>query len=325
MTNTHFVRAQTLPAARNPTVLFDSYHAHNFLDRGLQPGEHLYHHLTGLRRAAGLLRQRQVEVGELLIGPITPQRLSGVKLIVVNLPSADRPPWLVSEIEAVVNFVRAGGGIIFITDHSNCYYHQYHLLPLWERLGLIPTFETVCEREPTCRLTPGGEGWLLVRQFEPHPVTESVRYLAIQTGGRVVGQSIVARTSPQAWADAGATPMYAEGPIGLYGDMKYSDSEESGAQGIVLARAIGQGRVVVISDQNAIGDMQISYADNWRLWLNACKWAGNLKYASVGLGPRPTLLLCHNPHQIHVRTLIRSFRKSPIAMRTPISPKDPGK
>lgn len=260
-----------------PVVLFDSFHAHNFLDRGLIPGEHTYHRFTGLRRAASLLSDRNAEVRELLIGPITPDRLKDVKLIVLNLPSMDRPPWLVSEVEAVEQFIRAGGGMIFITDHTNCYYHQYHLLPLWQQLGLIPTFETVCERTQANLLCDSGPAWLLIRNFEKHPVTDGIRFFGMQSGGRVVGDGIVARTSPDAWADDGLSPLYGEGNPGLSGDLKFTDSEEQGAQGVVLAKSIDRGRVVVISDQNAVGDAQISYADNWRLWLNACNWAGQLK------------------------------------------------
>src|SRR4051812_44929940 len=48
-----------------PVVLFDSYHAHNFIFRGLVPGEHTYHRFTGLRRAAQLLEHRGCEVREL--------------------------------------------------------------------------------------------------------------------------------------------------------------------------------------------------------------------------------------------------------------------
>ena len=260
-----------------PKVLFDSFHAHNFLDRGLLPGEHTYHHYTGLRRAVAMLSDRQVDVSELIVGPITAERLKDVKLIVLNLPSMDRPPWLMSEIEVVERYIRAGGGMIFITDHSNCYYHQYHLLPLWQRLGLIPTFETTCERTKKNLLSRHGPAWFVVHDFDKHPVTEGVRYYGMQSGGRVVGEGIIARTSPEAWADAGASPLYGEGNVGLSGDLRYSESEATGAQGVILAKSIDRGRVVVLCDQNALGDAQISYADNWRLWLNACKWAGQLK------------------------------------------------
>lgn len=265
-------------ASQPPLVLFDSFHAHNFLHRGLVPDEHSYHHFTGLRRAARLLEQRGCEVRELLVGPLTARELAGVQLLVVNLPSADRPPWLVSEIQAIEQYVRQGGGILFITDHSNCYYHQYHLLPLWDRLGLTPTFETACERQEDCKLAPTGAGWVLVRDIAEHPVTNGVRYFATQTGGRVAGEGVVAWTSDEAWADAGIAPLYGEGNMGLFGDMRYSDSEEQGKQGIILARGVGLGRVVVISDQNSLGDAFLSYGDNWRLWLSACKWCGQLNW-----------------------------------------------
>ncbi len=226
-----------------------------------------------------------MDVRELLVGPITSDRLKDVQLVILNLPSMDRPPWLTSEIDAVEKFIRQGGGMIFITDHSNCYYHQYHLLPLWQRLGLTPTFETACERTDTNKLAQGGPGWLLVRDFQQHPVTENVRFFATQTGGRVVGDGVIARTSPNAWADQGMSPLYGEGNPGLLGDLRMSDGEEQGAQGIVLAKTIGRGRVVIIADQNALGDAQISYADNWRLWLNACNWAGQLKIQTSPLTP----------------------------------------
>lgn len=266
-----------------PVVLLDSYHAHNFVHRGLVPGEHTYHAFTALRRACRLLEQRGCQVRELLVGPLSHDQLSDVRLIVLNLPSMDRPPWLVSELLAVEDFIRRGGGIIFITDHSNCYYHQYHLLPLWDRLGLIPTFETVCERSAQCVISPGSPGWLMARDFEPHPVNQGVRFFAMQTGGRVVtnaaaGDAVIAWTSDQAWADAGALPLYGEGPVGLYGDMRYSDSEEQGKQGIVLAHSVGQGRVIVISDQNSLGDALIAYAHNWRLWVNAVRWCGRFQW-----------------------------------------------
>ena len=130
---------------------------------------------------------------------------------------------------------------------------------------------------PQTLLARSGPAWLLIRDFDKHPITDGVRYFATQTGGRVVGEGIIARTSGDAWADAGTAPLYGEGNPGLTGDLRSSDSEDQGAQGILQAKSIDRGRIVVISDQNAIGDALISYADNWQLWLNACNWAGQLK------------------------------------------------
>ncbi len=267
------------PEAKKPRVLFDSYHAHNFLHRGLKEREYSYHQYSALRRAAKLLENRGCVVDELLIGPVSEEILHEVDLFVLNLPSMDRPPLLVSEVIAIENFVRGGGGILFVTDHSNCYYHQYQLLPLWRPLGLIPTFETVCIVDRATSLSSTGSGWALIRDFAEHDITSDIRYVATQTGGRVIGEGEIAWTAEQAWADAGATPLYGEGdPGGLYGDWQLSVSEDTGKQAIALARDVGAGRVCVIADQNCLSDAFIAYADNWKFWLNACHWTGRLQY-----------------------------------------------
>ncbi len=72
--------------AEQPLVLFDSFHAHNFLDRGLIPGEHTYHRFTGLRRAAGLLTDRQVDVQELIVVQSLLDDSIGVQLLCSTCP-----------------------------------------------------------------------------------------------------------------------------------------------------------------------------------------------------------------------------------------------
>lgn len=284
------------PSDAAPVVLFDSYHAHNFLHLGLRPGEYSYHVYSGLRRAAQLLEQRGCVVEEWLIGPLSREKLEGVALLVLNLPSMDRPPMLVEEVLALEEFVRNGGGLLIITDHSNCYYHQYQLLPLLDRLGITPTFETVCEREPSHLLTPTGNAWIAIRQFSPHPVTEGLSMLGLQTAGRVVGVDGVAHTTAAAWADAGAVPLFGEGNVGLIGDLQYSDAEDAGVQDVVLAREVDRGRIVVIADQNCVGDAAIAYADHQRLWLNAAGWCGRLSYQEQGVSHEQEWdVLCWEP------------------------------
>ncbi|MCA9193365.1 MAG: hypothetical protein KDB03_16450, partial [Planctomycetales bacterium] len=268
----------TTGLAKKPLVLIDSYHVHNFLQQGLKPGIYNYHQYSAFRRAVDLLRNRGLEIQELLVGPYSAEDFAEASLLIVNLPSMDRPPWLVDEIHVLEEFVNRGGGILFITDHSNCYYHQYQLWPLFDRFGIIPTFETVCERDPQ-HLFATGNGWILIDRFAPHPITQSLRSIGIQTGGRVLSEQasdLLAATTENAWADMGSVPLYGEGDIGLYGDFLPSAAEDSGVQHVLLAKSIGKGRVAVFSDQNAFGDAGIAFGDNWKLWLQLCTWTGRL-------------------------------------------------
>lgn len=334
-----FTGRDTPPASENrlerkaqPKVLFDSYHAHNFLHRGLREHEYGYHQYSGLRRAAKLLTNRGCDVDELLVGPISEKTLKDVDLFVFNLPSMDRPPLLVTEVIALENFVRSGGGILFVIDHSNCYYHQYSLLPLWYPLGLTSTFETVCVADPSYRLSASGTGWTLIDDFADHEITRGIRHVAIQTGGRVVGGGEIAWTSELAWADAGATPLYGDGDIGLYGDWRRSDGEGRGKQAIAQARVIGQGRVCVISDQNCLGDAFISYADNWKFWLGACKWAGKLEYQRPSETFPGLQIHCYEPfgssaigskRVLSTETAVGASEVLPVALNADFGSSDP--
>jgi len=49
---------------------------------------------------------------------------------------------------------------------------------------------------------------------------------------------------------------------------------------VIGAKTIGQGRLVIIGDQNCIGGMFLNYADNRRLWLQSALWAAGASQTS---------------------------------------------
>jgi hypothetical protein len=252
-------------------VLVDSIHAHN----ALQPlaGNHSpdYHRTFGFRHAFDYLKSRGVQVDEISSGRLDDTTLAPYRMLFVNLVSADLPPFRVSEITALKSYLHAGGSLLLITDHSNCYYHAYKLLPLLEELGLEVYMESATEEPP---LTLGdGNAWIMVRDFVPHPVTAGLQILGMQTAGTVDGRYAVARTSPASWGDLWQVHPYGEGDVmGLFGNWEQDKGERNGPLGVVLAKEVGRGRVVVVADQNMLGNPFINYADNYRLWLNSVAW-----------------------------------------------------
>jgi len=60
--------------------------------------------------------------------------LRNTDLVVLNLVSADRASFRISEIQFLRDFVHRGGGLLIITDHTNCYFHNHVLEPLCEQL-----------------------------------------------------------------------------------------------------------------------------------------------------------------------------------------------
>lgn len=257
--------------ARAAPILIDWIHANDFSMIGLRPGVYDYHATCGFRHGFEYLESVGVAHRYVGDGRLTAKRLAAHKLLFVNLVSAERQPFLVSEILAIRWFVEQGGSLLVITDHSNCYYHAHRLQPLFEELDIRSFTGTACDVPP--RTLSSGNGWISVTQFKPHPITADLACLGIQTGGRVDDRFGVATTSAASWEDAWETNSYGEknGPS-FFGDLVRAPGEPAGPLAVVMAKNLGEGRIVVVADQNMFSDAFINYADNWRLWLNTMAW-----------------------------------------------------
>ena len=253
------------------SILIDWIHANDFSMIGLRPGIYDYHVTCGFRHGFDYLRSRGVEHEYVTGGRLTPKRLAACKLLFINLVSAEREPFLVSEIMAVRSFVAEGGSMLIVTDHSNCYFHSHRLKPLLAVLGIRSFTATACENRPETLGT--GNCWLPITSFRPHPITRGLGRLGFQTGGIVDPRYAVALTSDQSWADEWSVGIYGEGDdIGFCGDFTRDEHEPLGPHGAVLARDFQKGRIVIVGDQNMWGDAFMNYADNYRLWLNTMAW-----------------------------------------------------
>lgn len=252
-------------------ILIDKIHANEHSDIGLVPGEYDYHRVFGFRLAFDYLKHKGVQIAEHTEGRIDATKLAGKKVLFINLVSAERPPFFVSEIQAIVDFVRSGGSLFVITEHTNAYFHAWRLAPLMDEFDIqIPT-DTSCERKPNAMGT--GNGWILVDRFKEHPITKGLRRIHFQTGGCVDDRYAVAWTSDRSWADAWQTSPFGEKHgMGFFGNWKQDEGERSGPLGVVLAKNFGKGRIVITADQNMFSDICLDYADNWRLWINSFAW-----------------------------------------------------
>jgi len=253
------------------SVLIDGIHANDLTTVGLGPEVYEYHQTTGYRRGFEYLRSRGVHCDRVTEGRLDAGRLSPYRLLFINLVSAERPPFLVSEIAAIRSFVVQGGSLLVVTDHSNCYWHTFRLQPLFTELDIESLSDTACDEPP--QTLGNGNCWITVTRFKPHPVTAGLRCLAMQTGGCVDGRFAVAMTSERSWADAWSTGMYGkENAPGFLGNFRRDAGERAGPLGVVMAKSLGRGRIVVVADENMLGESFVNYADNYRLWLNALAW-----------------------------------------------------
>lgn len=294
--------AQSTTKPETTTVLFDTWHSNTWIRHLPSPQQYNYHQLHSLARAAHSLESMGWKC-EPQVEPWTPTTLQSVSLIVINLVSADRPGFLLSEIQALNDYLKRGGGIILITDHTNCYFHNTVLQPWFHELGIQLTNHSACDVSPYT--LSQGHAWISIESFAQHPVTASLKQVAFQTGGSVDPALAIAWTSPQGWGDDGQMNPFGEGKsLGFFGDFSFSPGEQPGPIGVIAAKEIGKGRLVIIGDQNCVGGMFLNYADNRRLWLQAALWASHQSDTpsqcdrlSQGLsGERErTLIWCYEP------------------------------
>lgn len=259
------------PALPGRDILIDRVHANDTSDRGLLPGLYEYHSICGFRLAFDALKAAGVGIETHDSGRLTPEKLAGYRLLFLNLVSAEKEPFFVSEIMAVRDFVSAGGSLFVVTDHTNTYYHAHVLGPLMEELDIRMTKETVCE--PGGHSLSSGVAWIRIERFKDHPVTEGLRRIAMQTAGSVDPRFAIAESSPDSWGDAWGVTEYGESNApAFFGNWTREEGEPTGPLGVVLAREFGKGRIVIVADQNMLSDTFIHYADNYKLWFNAVAW-----------------------------------------------------
>ncbi len=252
-------------------ILIDGIHANDLSTVGLYPGVYEYHQTCGCRRWFDYLGAQGVHYDRVDQGSLTPELLSRYRMLFINLVSAERRPFLVSEIAAIRSFVHDGGSLLVVMDHSNAYFHAYRLMPLLKELDIEAQTDTTCEEPP--HMLAGGNGWISITRFKPHPVTEGLQRVGMQSGGRVDPRFAVAVTSDRAWADRWYSGIFGEkNGAGYCGNFKRDPDEDSGPLGVVLAKDFGRGRIVIVADQNMIGETFLHYADNYRLWLNIMAW-----------------------------------------------------
>ena len=198
---------------------------------------------------------------------ITPEILKGFSILFINLVSDDRPDFTSAELTAITEFVEKGGGLFVIADHTNVYHHAERISPLLQPMGVDIDYSTVIEGD--FEHAVGGGAWTKFRSFELHPVTDGVRVISFQTGGALLTDFGVAFSSPSSFVDFWDAT---EETPGFYGNWGQDSTEPSGPFPVVAAAEFGQGRLVVVGDQNIFGDEWLFIGQNFELACNAFQW-----------------------------------------------------
>jgi hypothetical protein len=224
-----------------PAVLFDEGHAQQFL--------------TGKSGALDLselaaLYQEQGAVVTTSVEELSKDSLAAVDVLVISGPFR---PLSGAEVEAVVEFIHAGGGLAVLL----------HIAPpvrdLLHRLEVDYTNGTLRE---TRDVIGGNPQDFTITSLTEHPLTEGLEsfslYGAWALRGTAVHSEILAKTGEKSWVD-------------LDRDKKFSRNDAAQSFGVMVAGEIGQGRYVVVGD-DALFQNRFLDDSNRQLAINIVDW-----------------------------------------------------
>ncbi len=191
---------------------------------------------------------------------LTDAALSKASILIVKIPTA---PFSPEEVRAVVRFVKNGGGLLLIGDHTNVFGSSTYLNPLAREFGLR------FEYDATYELHRGG--LYLYRRPSPlyHPILGRVPFFLFGTSCSLdaplsVHAPMIAHGMRSAEAD------YAR--ESFFGADVMSPRVDVGSFVVLAALSSGKGRVVAFTDSTVFSNFWMFLPGKPELLLGMTEW-----------------------------------------------------
>ncbi len=180
-------------------------------------------------------------------GPLSADALDDADVLVIKTPTV---AFTTEEIDRIDRFVRAGGGLFLIGDHTNLLGMSDHLNRLGERFGI--TFNL----DATNRASDGGFHTYRAHPLFPHPITQGLPRIEFMTSC-----TLTASMAAEAVMPAGNTFSDAldYSSPSFFGDARPSPDDSFGPHHVCVAAKAGRGRVVAFADSTILSNFGVFY------------------------------------------------------------------
>lgn len=226
---------------KNPTVIFDQGHGQKFLVE--REGD------LQLSKLSVFFKNEGYSI-KTATGLITDETLKGVNILVI---SGAFSPFNPTEIDAIIRFLDAGGGLCIMLHIPQ------PVAGLMNRLQIFASNGVILEKEHLIKNEPKD---FFLTKMEQHPITKGIQKIGVHGAWALISDSnqgkIIARTSPQAWID-------------LNRDGKFNSTDAKQSFGVIIAGTYGKGKYVVFGD-DAIFQNIFLEKENTALGKNLVKW-----------------------------------------------------
>lgn len=272
-------------------VLFDEFHSESWSIspakvREMQPEDPSN---ASYELAAAELAARDFTVSRNTDSPLDSAILEEADLLVLAHPcdprwerttSANSPALSTDEIGAVLSWVRAGGGLLVITEYEHAKYGD-NLNELLAPAGLRVANGRIFDRGACAHENPE---WILAAPGEGSPL------------GHLAPKACFYRAS---WC-------VAEGAASLA--WKASPGAYPPRAGVIGTAPLGAGRVVVVTDSLLFGDERLQAFHHRQLWMNIAYWlaAPAFRRCKPHRAPSPAV---QSQHWLTLKTAVNTLRQ----------------
>lgn len=186
-----------------------------------------------------------------------------------------------TEQKNLIDWVKDGGSLFALIEHTNAHYMEEVFNQLFKDLPVKARIDSIADLNQTMPLSPT---WVDMPIIGKHPVTKGVKEYRFYNGGSLDTKHGVLFSSKTSWSDRAN-----ESARPIHNGNKTRDPDElSGPLAGAAAFTHGKGKVVVISDHNAMSNPTMYWGDHYRFVMNSMDWlAGaklNLDVVWIGLG-----------------------------------------
>lgn len=214
---------------------------------------------ASLGLVADAARRAGFEVEPLASGAFSPESLAGVDIVVIPHAAEDEwesttgvgsPRLTEAELESLVDFVRAGGGLLILGETEAKKYGNSHA-DLAARFGIAIDNATV---QDSAHCHKDVATWILAQPAETMRTNllAGVDAVCLYRAGTL---STVAGFEPQ--------------PVTV---LKASENSSHPNAALLSVQTFGTGRVAVLADSDVFGDDSVRELSHLPLWLNLMTW-----------------------------------------------------
>lgn len=264
----------------NICVVFDEFHSESWSvcaarAREMQPEDPAN---ASYAQAAESLSRREFTVTRNLDAPLHTELLKNADVLVLLHPCDPKwenttrnasPVLSGEEIEAILGFVEAGGGLLVVSEYEHDKYGD-NLNELLAPVGLRIANGKVFDRAHCAHENPE---WILGSPASPLPLGHLAQSACFYRAGwcEVL--------PPREEADPSGAPRRSQIA------WRASEAAHPASAPLIALAEFGRGRVGLVTDSNLFGDERLGSLDHLQLWLNLMHWIALPRFAAAHSTP----------------------------------------